>query len=237
MTTLPIHQTKTELALHVLRERIISGQFEPGQRLRIEEIKTELEMSPTPIREALRLLQADGLVTYRPHRGIVVANVSPQVIADVLRIRIAVEPVAVELAVPRLTTAELQKLEALHKRLANAVRSSKLRPFSEMNASWHWVIYEACDLPFLQDFIRRLWDMVSWRTMWALPGWAELSIEEHDKIMAAIRERDPTLAAERMRIHLSSSREFHLAIDNGDGASGSLRPLHLAAHRPGRHMD
>ncbi len=76
MTTLVDHKTKTELALQVLRDRIRTGELEPGQRLRLNDLTAELGMSPTPIREALRLLQADGLVDYRPHQGIVVAELS-----------------------------------------------------------------------------------------------------------------------------------------------------------------
>ena len=87
------HRTKTELALQILRDRIRTGALEPGRRLRLNLLTAELGMSPTPIREALRLLQADGLVTYRPHQGIVVAELSEPQTAEVIRLRCLLEGV------------------------------------------------------------------------------------------------------------------------------------------------
>lgn len=77
----PRHLTKTELALELLRERIHSGELAPGQRLELEELTQLLGMSATPIREALRLLQADRLVNYHPHHGVVVTEPPPEVTA------------------------------------------------------------------------------------------------------------------------------------------------------------
>jgi DNA-binding GntR family transcriptional regulator len=212
----PRHQTKTELALHVLRERIHSGALEPGQRLRLEELTAELHMSPTPIREALRLLQADGLVTYRPHRGIVIAERSPRELADVYRVRLALEPLAVELAVPTLIREGLDELERLHVRLVSAVPAGQLTSFAALNAEWHWHIYDRCEPQYLREFVRRMWEMVSWRSAWALPGWLEQSVHDHEAIMAAIRLADPKLAADRMYTHIANSLEFHLEQDRGD---------------------
>ena len=142
MTTLVDHKTKTELALQVLRDRIRTGQFEPGQRLRLKDLTADLGMSPTPIREALRLLQADGFVDYRPHQGIVVAELSLSEVDGVLRLRRLLEPFAVELAVPALTRAQSRELERLHARLLAAVASGRGTAVSEYNAAWHWAIYE-----------------------------------------------------------------------------------------------
>lgn len=205
MSTLPTHQTKTELALHVLRERISTGALPPGQRLLLDALKDELGMSPTPIREALRLLQADGLVIYRPHQGIVVAEFSPEETAEIYRLRSALEPLAAELAVPALTPDELRRLERLHAELvAAAERGASL---GESNAAWHWAIYEASRSSYLLEFVRRLWERFPWRTMWVLPGRSERTVHEHDEIMAAVVARDAALAAERMRMHVESGRD------------------------------
>src|SRR5690348_4749364 len=117
----PRHLTKTEIALQVLRERLRSGDLAPGARLRVEELANDLEMSPTPVREALRLLQADGLVDYRAHHGIVVSELTPEEIQDLFRLRTVLEPLAVELAVPRLGRADLARLERLHEQQVAAV--------------------------------------------------------------------------------------------------------------------
>jgi len=211
MAVAPRHLTKTELALQVLRDRIRSGQLKPGQRLRVEELTRELGMSPTPIREALRLLQADRLVDYRPHYGIVVAEVSPAVTAEVYRLRALLEPLATELAVPRLTDEQVEELQRLHDRHAAAVASSRGADVSDRNWEWHWGIYEASSSAILNDFIRRLWEAFPWRTMWALPGRMKLSHEEHGAVMEAIRDRDAGLAARRMQEHILSGQETLLA--------------------------
>src|SRR5262249_30260525 len=159
---------------------------------------------PTPIREALRLLQADGLVDYRPHHGIVVTELSADATAEVYRLRALLEPLAVELAVPRLTDADAEELERLHERHARS-------PSSDDNPAWHWTICAASGASLLHDFVRRLWEAFPWRMISALPGRARVSHEERDAVMEAIRRRDAGAAAERMRAHVSSSRETLLA--------------------------
>ena len=207
MTTLVHHRTKTELALQVLRQQIRTGELEPGQRLRLNRLTRELGMSPTPIREALRLLQADGLVQYHPHQGIVVAESSPEETADIVRLRCLLEPLAIELVVPLLTSDQLRVLEDLHQKLLAAVDASHGSAISTSNASWHWAIYDACGSVHLRKFIRRLWDVYPWRTMWALAGRAEESAREHERIMEAIALGDAQLAADRLRDHIVGGQQ------------------------------
>lgn len=204
MGVAPTHLTKTELALRALRAGIRTGDLRPGQRLRVDELTRELGMSPTPIREALRLLQADRLVDYRPHHGILVTALSAELTAEVYRLRTLLEPLAVELAVSRLSDGDLGELERLHERHGTTATS-------EQNRAWHWAIYEVSGSSLLNDFNRRLWEAFPWRTMWAIPGRAILSHQEHAAVMEAILQRDAALAAERMRAHVSSGRDTLLA--------------------------
>lgn len=209
MTILPRHQTKTEFALHVLRGKINRGELQPGQRVRVAELQGELGMSPTPIREALRLLQADGVVKYRPHQQIVVAESSPEVTNEIYRLRAVLEPLATELAVPLLTGRRLKELERLHAKLLESVEREA--SIGSINASWHWAIYAASASSYLTDFIRRLWERFPWRTMWVMPDRAHLSAAEHTRVMEAIRAGDAGLAAKRLRAHVQSGRETLLA--------------------------
>jgi DNA-binding GntR family transcriptional regulator len=206
MAVAPRHLTKTEVALESLRERIRSGQLRPGERLRVDELTRELGMSPTPIREALRLLQADRLIDYRAHHGIVVCELSAETTEEVYGLRALLEPLAVELALTHLTDEDMQELERLHERHRSG-RAKRAIAVSEANRAWHWAIYESSDWPILTDIIRQLWEVFPWRTMWALPGRRPLSLEQHEQIMEAIRARDADLAAERMRVHITSGCE------------------------------
>jgi DNA-binding GntR family transcriptional regulator len=211
MAETPRHLTKTDVALQVLRDRMRSGELSPGQRLRVEAIGRELDMSPTPIREALRVLQADGLVDYRAHHGIVVAETSHAQIREIFRLRKVLEPFAVELAVPRLDEVTRAELEGLHEQQALSVSQNRTAALARQNSVWHWTIYEASGSPILNDFVRRLWEAFPWRTMWALPGRAALSQREHEHVMEAIRAEDALRAAERMRVHVVSGEETLLA--------------------------
>jgi DNA-binding GntR family transcriptional regulator len=211
MAVAPRHQTKTELALQALRERIRSGQLRPGERLRLDELTRELDMSPTPIREALRLLQADRLIDYRAHHGIVVAEISAETTEEVYHLRALLEALAVEIAVPNLTAAGLEELERLHALHAGASPSKGVAGVSERNRAWHWAIYEASGWTILNDLVRQLWEAFPWRTMWALPGRTILSLEQHEAVMQAIRAGDAGLAAQRMREHVTSGCETLIA--------------------------
>lgn len=197
--------------MQALRQRIRSGQLQPGERLRVDELTRELHMSPTPIREALRLLQADRLVDYRAHYGIAVAELSADTTEEVYHLRALLEPLAVELAVRTLTGAQLRELERLHDRHASAPTSKGGAALSERNRAWHWAIYEASGWPILNDLVRQLWEAFPWRTMWALPGRTSLSLEQHEAVMEAIRAGDAEHAAQRMREHVTSGCETLIA--------------------------
>jgi DNA-binding GntR family transcriptional regulator len=164
-------------------------------------------MSATPIREALRLLQADRLVDYRPHHGVVVTETPPEATAEIYRLRAVLEPMATERAVSSLAPEGLRELERLHTELESAVASGRGKRIADRNAAWHWALYESANSLYLNDFIRRLWEGFPWRTMWALPGRAELSLREHEAMMQAIRAGDGSATAALMREHVESGEE------------------------------
>jgi DNA-binding GntR family transcriptional regulator len=204
-----IHQTKTELALSLLREGIRSGRLKPGERLLIKALEEQLKMSPTPIREALRQLQADRLVDMRPHHGVVVAEVSDTDTEEIIRLRATLEPLAVERAATRMTPETLVAIDNLHARIRAAVSAGRAATLSKLNAEWHWLIYDACESQLLLEFIRRLWDTFQWRTLWAVPGRSDESVEQHEAILNALRASKPRPreAAAAMRAHVLTAGE------------------------------
>ncbi len=208
MATASQHLTKTEIALQEVRNRLRTGDYEPGRRLGVEELTKELGMSPTPIREALRLLQADNLVTYRPHHGMVVADVSPDRVEEISRVRGALEPLATEMSVASMTPERLQILEAHHAEFRKKVSRDRR---SRADAEWHWAIYDGCGSQFLVGFIHRLWDAFPWRSAHVPNTRVDQSVEEHELVMAAIRKGDAPVAAARMLDHLESFRVAFLA--------------------------
>lgn len=200
----PTHQTKSELALRVLRERIRSGQLEVGHRLQVHVLARELGMSPTPIREALRLLQADRLVHYEAHRGVLVARHSPERLSDVYAIRMALEPLATRLAIERMSDDQKEELQTIHENFLAAGRAGRGKRMAELNSAWHLAIYQAAGSDMLQDFTARLWDVFPWRTNWAVEQRTSDSMREHDLVMAAVRAGDPQAGADAMFAHIQA---------------------------------
>jgi DNA-binding GntR family transcriptional regulator len=199
---LPQHQTKTELALRVLRERIRSGEYEAGRRLQVEGLSAELGMSPTPIREALRLLQADRLVHYEPHRGVVVARSASDSLPDVYEMRLALEPLATRLAIERMTAKQREDTEQIHERLVEVGKAGGGARLATLNSDWHWAIYGVCGVESMQEFIQRLWNVFPWRTNWALDQRSMDSVIEHERVMDALQAGDAAAGAEAMRQHI-----------------------------------
>lgn len=207
-------ETKAELALRILRERILVGVLLPGQKLDINEIAAEFGMSATPVREAMKALQADHLTAYTPHRGTVVADNSEEVTAEVFRLRLLLEPAAAAAAIRRMTPELLERLEQQHERVVTAAGSTDT--FAELDAEWHRVLYDAAGSPFLSDFINRLWEAFPWRALVAISGRRESAVVEHEALMHAIRSGDANAAIRKMRIHIEQS-QYTLRLSPGPG--------------------
>jgi DNA-binding GntR family transcriptional regulator len=199
-------RTKTEVALSFIREQILAGDLEPGTRIRAEALATELGMSATPIREALRVLQADRLVHYRPHHGIVVAGISAPEVREIYVARLMLEGPTTAAATPALEGPALDRLEKIHARLV-ACRASRDIDIGSLNADWHWEIYRAAPSSYLMRFIEQLWDRFPWRTMWVRPEDRDRSIGHHERIMDAIRRGAAEEAGELMTDHVRSGSE------------------------------
>ena len=200
--TAPATRTKTEAAFVALRDAIEDGRLRPGERLVLSRLIEELGMSPTPIREALRLLQAQGLAAYSAHHGMVVAEYAPDDVAEVSRIRVELEPLAVALAVERADEDDLAEMRAAHQALkaAHEGRTPKSEA-ATLNAAWHAAVYRPAASPLLTDFIARLWAGVPVEAIWRRNR-AGRSLREHDRIMEAIERRDAETARRLMREHI-----------------------------------
>jgi DNA-binding GntR family transcriptional regulator len=203
----PLHTTKSAAAVQVLRARILAGEYEPGDQLRAEALAEELGMSATPVREALRLLQADHLVYYREHHGIVVAGLSPKEVEEIYLVRALLEGPATELATPAVRGKEMDRLEEIHAELVARASSGDRSEIGSLNADWHWTIYRLCGADYLANLIEGLWERFPWRTMWARPEDVERSVREHEAMMVAMRDDDAALAGRLMREHVLSGRD------------------------------
>ncbi len=187
------YRTMQEIVYSTIKERILSGEYSPGQRLITNDLATELGVSRMPIREALhRLEAATGLVTLIPHKGAVVNAISQEDILEVFRIRAVLEGLAARLACPNLDDEQLNQLEQINRKVIELGHSIDEETFLEFNRQFHTPIWQAAKSPRLIGILRSLYDASrSYRYMSVmLPGRFEEIVAEHAEIIAALRKRD-----------------------------------------------
>jgi DNA-binding GntR family transcriptional regulator len=197
--------TKQQALELFLREAIARGRLKPGTRLKQQELARQFGVSPTPVRETLRLLQGDGLVLYVPNRGITIAHVDFPEVEEIYLMRIALEGLAVQSAVARMAPADLQALNLLQKRMDRVLAQGRLKTLRNLNYDFHMMIYGLAGYPRLLQFIQALWGLFPWDTVQVIPGRAEVSMKEHQAILEAFRVGNRPEAAARMQKHISQS--------------------------------
>lgn len=212
MTNTPHSEGETARATRVLREQIISGEREPGSRLVEREIATSLGVSRVPVREALRVLLAEGLVLSRPYSWMTVRQFSERDIEELFQVRAAFDALAFRLAAREAGEHELARLafvlSAESTSTADAPGASRAA-----SASFHELVIEISGNSLLTE----LWRTLSGRMRWLL-GQHDQPIEmheEHARLYAAIASHDEHTAAALALTHLETSRrafESHLLL-------------------------
>lgn len=200
--TEPVYKTKKDAVVELIREAILSAQYKPGERLLQEEIARRLNVSPTPVREALRQLEAEGVLDHSPHRGVRVAEVRFEDVREVYLIRGALEALATREAASNLTRTNLAELRAIQSEIELLLAEERLTDLRKLNFDLHMLIYNAAGMPELYRLIRNLWTKFPWDTLHVLPGRAATSAREHTQILEAIAAGEADLAAQRMQAHI-----------------------------------
>ncbi len=203
--------SKTEYVLKRLREDIASGLVVPGASLRQSEIATRYGVSATPVREALRLLEAGGTVSYAPHRGATVRELSHERVHDVYLLRAEIEGLATAVACERMTDEDLANVEAAHAEL-NDFRGEDGHQLAVLNRRLHFTIYHAGS-ELIASHASSLWSLFPPRvTIWQDPAAAAALAADHEDILKALRLRDAALAQETARRHVLHAAELREAL-------------------------
>ena len=199
------HRTLAEKAFDTLHQAILTGQLRPGARLPIEELADVLEMSPMPIREAVRRLDAAGLVENIPHRGARVTELSVTDLAEVYEARLALEVLAIRRAAERFDEAHER---TAHQRLAalNGCSDDSSAATSAAHAAFHFALYDAADSAWLTRLIRPVWETAE-RYCLEVPECRQLAAREHEHeaILDSCIAHDPDAAAVALRDHLATT--------------------------------
>ncbi|HZE04750.1 MAG TPA: GntR family transcriptional regulator [Solirubrobacteraceae bacterium] len=178
--------TKQQRVYEALRERILSGSYGPGFRVVIDAVAAEFGVSPVPVREAIRRLEAEGLVVYRPNAGAQVAPAEPGLFEQELSVLALLEGYATALAAPHLTPADLDRLRETTDLMAAAMQDMDPLAFGRRNHDFHEVVYERCPnralVEMLRDTGRRL-DAIRRTVFTHIPYRGAESIAEHRAII------------------------------------------------------
>lgn len=149
-----IHRTVKGALAESLRDEIISGNIPPGQPLRLEDLAAQFDVSTMPVREALRELEAEGLVKIFPHRGAVVTELTADELEDIYDIRATLEAMGARLAVPRLTEETLGRLHTLVDQMDSHL--GEVAALVKLNNEFHLALYAASGRDHLCDLIKTL---------------------------------------------------------------------------------
>lgn len=189
------------MVAEVLREAILRGILLAGQQLRQDEIARQLGVSHIPVREALRQLEAEGLVRLRPYRGFEVSELSPEEVEELYEIRIPLECQALRLAMPHLTPDDLRRAAEV---LQAIDAESNPSAWSQLNMEFHAILYTPSRRQRLLNLIRTLRTNVDryLRLYISVMHRKEYSQREHRKILEAVRARDVEAAVAALEEHL-----------------------------------
>lgn len=201
-------QTAHEFVRETIRRSILSGELPGGTRLVQAELAEALDVSTTPVREALRDLASEGLVQLDAHRGGIVRELQPDELTEIYEIRKILEPEAMRLAVGRITDEALQRFEDLHEQMQ---QSDSAVDFLLLNREFHLSMYDAVDSPRLMGILTGLLDASAMYVGAAISSRPDLRIQavaDHVDILAAIRSGDADAAAAAILDHLRIPQLF-----------------------------
>lgn len=206
----PAFHSKSDLAYAEVRDRILTGELRPGGVIAQAKLASELGLSTTPLREALRRLDAEGLVTLGAHRDARVVPVSSEGARNFYEVRSALDPRACSLAAERRTEADISEIDGA---LAELEPLTALESQSALDAHrrFHRAIYLASRNPVLIDFLESLWDRTDLYRLETLRTWhpdekgRERVHSEHLGLRDAIVAGDTGLAGKRAEAHITGS--------------------------------
>jgi DNA-binding GntR family transcriptional regulator len=195
-----------------MEEAILSGQFKPRERLVEMDLISRFGVSRTVIREALKKLEAKGLIRTTPYRGAMVADLTVEEIEEIYFVRAELEKIAARLVLEHITQSEIQNLKKLAKEVERHLRE-KSHQIIEMDSEFHRMIFRACRNSYLYDmidFLRTKAHIVRFNA-WSLPHRIEQSILEHREMIRAIEDRNLSQFEKLILKHLTFSKDSYMS--------------------------
>jgi len=197
-------KTVAEAAAEELRSRILSGALQEGIQLRQEVLAAELGVSRIPLREALRLLEGEGLVTIVPHRGAVVSVLSPEEIGELFDLRVLIEPDLIRRAIPNMTAEDLREAADTLAGYKSAFERRNVESWGSLNTRFHIALYRPARRPRSLALAQTLLDQTDryTRMQLLLTSGESRAQQEHEDLLAACRAGEVEEAGKLMERHI-----------------------------------
>lgn len=203
-TPVPSRPTRAEELRQQLADDIVGGQLAPGAPLDETELARRFQVSRTPVREALRMLAASGLVEMRPHRAAVVARPSHETLIGMFEVMAELEALCAGYAAERMTAVERRTMEEVHEELRVLIQSGDPQRYHEVNEAFHGTIYSGAHNAYLAELtlMTRARVRPFRRAQFRIRGRLAESHIEHDRVVQAILRGDRVMAAQTMYAHI-----------------------------------
>jgi len=214
-------ETITSAVVRHLEDAILKGKIKKGTRLVERELAEKFKVSRLPIREALRELQAAGLVRIIPRKGAVVSQISLEEVKEIYAVKCLIESFAAGEAAKRITSEEIKELRLLIDKMSHQMKKGNSYKYTEIAEKFHHVINKACGNRKLYEVYKRLNNQVLWHKINYLssPGRIEQSFEGHKKILDALINKDAKQAELLMKKHIRDSEKALLERLGADKSS------------------
>lgn len=210
------YRSKSDLVYEEIRRAIIERILLPGDRLDLEEVANELNVSRMPVREAINRLQTEGLVDVVPHKEVTVAAVTPDQIREALTIRSLLEGYAIRQVTLNITEDQIKELKTLCREMDAIIKiGGNEKDLEAKNRAFHKLILDISGYPLIQSISANLFDLIERFSSHFMSSSkrASESLTEHWKILAAIEARDPAKTEALTRAHIERSVQILLDSD------------------------
>lgn len=198
-------RTKRDRIVAELRRMIAEGELARGSRIRQDVIAARFKTSITPVREALRLLEAEGMLVSEPHRGVRVADADYERVKTVYLLRRLVEPYAMRRAARRLSPKDLDLAQRLVDDMERVAAEGDRATLNEKNRQFHFLFYDRTGNEGLTEEVALLWQQFPWDVLQVIAHRADEVSQEHRAILKAAQDGDPDALARATEEHLASS--------------------------------
>lgn len=210
--------SKSERAYASVKTRIVDGTYSPGYRLVLAKIAEDLGVSVVPVREAIRRLEAEGLVKFERNVGATVAGIDPTEYLYTMQTLSIIEGAATALSAPLIGPADVARARSVNAEMRDCLTHFDPVRFTQLNQDFHSVLFEHCPNPHILDLVHRGWNrLASLRssTFRFVPGRAHESVDEHEELLQLIESGAGADEIERAaRLHRSATLDAYLAQSN-----------------------